>query len=1017
MFKTTPPVDERTAADIVGQVRSLLAVYAPEWHEHYTDPTSGRVHRDHLAMALIAIFGRFAEIILNRLNQVPDKNLLAFLDLLGEARLRPQPAQVPLSFSLAPGSTIDAVVPRGTLVASPPAEGDQDPVLFETEHELVITSVQLSCLFVREPERDRYADYSAWLNTPPTSAIPIFEGNEPLEHALYLGDDALFGRSDLKELRLSFELASTTLHPDPRTLQWEIWDGKNGLPLVVADDTVALTRSGTVVLTGGLSAVPIPQQRVGDRTSRWLRCRLLTPITPADPFQAGRVRASHLPEIRSVNARITFGADGLAADAAFANQLPVDLSKDFFPFGERPRFGDSLYLARGQAFAEAGSTVFLHLELTNPKDAENAPIPPTRASDVLELVWDYWDGQSWVPPDALDDSTDKLTKSGTITCKLGKPPQRKTINGQEKYWLRVRLSAGDYGQEARYEPVDPEQPERGYRFIPATFAAPSIRRLTIDYLMTRTTPLEAVLAYNDFVYTTVHGAPFKPFQPMSEPRPALYLGFSLPAGRRDFPNRKLSLCLRAAEVRYGEASDAPSTSVADDPLRVAWAYWNGTQWTDLQVQDGSENLTRSGLLEWLAPSDFSGRSDFGRQAYWLRARWESGACQRSPRLGRVLFNTTTALQAVTVRNEILGSSDGSENQSFRTIRTPLLAGERLEVRERELPATAEQALIHQASGDDAITLTEDAGGQRPEIWVRWLPVADFYGSGPRDRHYVIDPLSGEIRFGNGRAGLIPPVGTGNVRMAYYRTGGGGVGNRPANTIVQLTTTLPYVDRVSNPEPALGGTEAETLDSLRQRAPRALRHRHRAVSIEDYQDLAMLASPAVARARCVPLHDLASDPDTRRSWPGTVSVIVVPRTGDAKPLPSLTLLDEVRHYLDQRRIATADLVVVGPDYVRVDVAVEVALVAIEGGSAVKRSVEQALARFLHPVTGGLDRNGWDFGRKPHSSDLYALLEAVPGVDHLRSLQVVENEERPGVLASGRFLVYSGTHDIRLTYAET
>ena len=103
--------------------------------------------------------------------------------------------------------------------------------------------------------------------------------------------------------------------------------------------------------------------------------------------------------------------------------------------------------------------------------------------------------------------------------------------------------------------------------------------------------------------------------------------------------------------------------------------------------------------------------------------------------------------------------------------------------------------------------------------------------------------------------------------------------------------------------------------------------------------------------------------------------------------------------------------------RVDVAVEVALVAIEGGSAVKRSVEQALARFLHPVTGGLDRNGWDFGRKPHSSDLYALLEAVPGVDHLRSLQVVENEERPGVLASGRFLVYSGTHDIRLTYAET
>jgi hypothetical protein len=85
--------------------------------------------------------------------------------------------------------------------------------------------------------------------------------------------------------------------------------------------------------------------------------------------------------------------------------------------------------------------------------------------------------------------------------------------------------------------------------------------------------------------------------------------------------------------------------------------------------------------------------------------------------------------------------------------------------------------------------------------------------------------------------------------------------------------------------------------------------------------------------------------------------------------------------------------------------------------VESEVAQTLARFLHPLTGGLDRNGWDFGRKPHPSDLYALLEAVPGVDHLRSLQVSESEERPGALASGRFLVYSGIHDIRLTFAET
>ena len=423
MIKTAPPVDPRTAAAISAQLRELLAIHAPEWHEQHTDPATGQTRSDRLATALIGIFSRFAEIILHRLNQVPDKNLLAFLDMLGEARLPPQPARVPLTFSLAPGSTADAVVPKGTLVASPPAEGEKEPVVFETEAELVVSAAQLSSLFVRAPEHDRYADYSAQLNAQPAPAIPIFEGNQQLEHVLYLGDDALFGRSDLHELCLRFDLASQHPAADPRTVQWEIWDGRNGLPLAPVDQTEALTRSGAVVLVPSPGDFPIPEQRVADKTSRWLRCRLLTPITPADAFQAGMVRASHLPEIQSVHAWITLGASGLVAEAAFANQLPVDLGKDFFPFGDRPRFGDTLYLARGQAFAEAGSTIVLHVDLTNPSDAKKPPIPATRASDDLDLAWDYWDGQAWVPPDDLVDTTAKLTQSGTITCKLGKPPQ------------------------------------------------------------------------------------------------------------------------------------------------------------------------------------------------------------------------------------------------------------------------------------------------------------------------------------------------------------------------------------------------------------------------------------------------------------------------------------------------------------------------------------------------------------------------------------------------------------------
>jgi hypothetical protein len=75
----------------------------------------------------------------------------------------------------------------------------------------------------------------------------------------------------------------------------------------------------------------------------------------------------------------------------------------------------------------------------------------------------------------------------------------------------------------------------------------------------------------------------------------------------------------------------------------------------------------------------------------------------------------------------------------------------------------------------------------------------------------------------------------------------------------------------------------------------------------------------------------------------------------------------------------------------------------------------LAAFLHPLTGGLDGAGWAFGRKPYRSDLYALLEATPGVDHVQLLRVEEEleETENGVARPGRFLIFSGPHEITLT----
>jgi predicted phage baseplate assembly protein len=251
-------------------------------------------------------------------------------------------------------------------------------------------------------------------------------------------------------------------------------------------------------------------------------------------------------------------------------------------------------------------------------------------------------------------------------------------------------------------------------------------------------------------------------------------------------------------------------------------------------------------------------------------------------------------------------------------------------------------------------------------------------------------------------------------MARYQTGGGSAGNRAAGTIVQLKTTVPYIEKVSNFEPAIGGFAAENDAAMLARAPRTLRNGGRAVAFDDYEDLARAASPEVARAKALPLRRLREDPLGNTPAPGAVSVVIVPHSVEAKPMPSGALLRRIEDHLKKYSTPTVMLAVVGPLYVRVDVSIDIALASLTGASEVDAAVHEVLRKFLHPLTGGRNGAGWDFGRQPYASDLHAIISEVPGVDHIRQLSIAQVEELPGVLVTQRFLVYSGQHQITLTF---
>ena len=1124
-----PPIDPRNAAALREDLIAKLRVNVPEWSE--SDPRTGAA--DQIGAALIGIFARFGEIVIQRLNRVPEKNFLAFLDLLGVSPNPPQPARVPLTFTLAAGTTTDAVVPAGTQTAAPPAEGEKDPVIFETERELTVVAATLDALIAVDAERDLVAEHSSLLTTPAASGVALFCGDRANEHLLYVGWRADLSAQKVTTLLLTLQLnalpAVASREIVPANLQWEVWDGTAWNVLAAANVVQPATLSGQY----RFSNLPaMPPLTINGIASHWLRCRLLKPMSPSVQPVTGMLRSSLLPVIDTAQVSATVARSGFSPDIAFANSQSVDTTKPFQPFGDRPKLGDVFYLGSSEAFGLPGASISLALAVLNPlisPPPANPSTPMVNPSDDLVLRWEVWTSTGWSllgessqssaggNPSVLQDATRAFTSATGNSVALALPATvaQTTINGATGYWIRVQIVSGNYGRDARYVPDG--TPANGLKLDPATFGPPMIRSLTVGYsLDTPAAPADLVgydnLELRDLGASLAQGISTPMFRGLAAQPATLYMAFGVPSGRLSFPNRAITLYHALRSFQYGElatplhpdlsiqtatanslathrftltnATDAtasfdlaavggtwsrtvvptqatlapgqsvvvtvgvtvpaaqslPGPNVSDrgslevratggatltavtfetrvgaveaPARRVRWEYWNGRDWAKLAAIDGTDRLSRTGIIEFLGPSDIAPSRRFGVSGYWVRVLFEPGDEPLTPRLRALVPNTTMAAQTITLRNEVLGSSDASASQQLQSIRAPVLAGQVLEVREPGPLADEELAALAAAEGAGAVTPASTASGN--EFWVRWSEVADLHGAGPLDRQYVLDHLSGRVLFGDGVQGRIPPRGAGNIRMTRYQTGGGEAGNRAAGTIVQLKTAVPSVEKVFNVDAAAGGFAAESSDALITRAPRSLRHRGRAVAADDYEDLAHLASSEVARAKCVPLRRLQDDPLGSTPAPGALSVIIVPGGSDAKPSPSLELLEHTAEYLRARQAANAEIAVVGPLYVRVEVALEAVLEQIEGANEIEQAIREQLAAFLHPLTGGRDGAGWDFGREPHASDLHAIVNGVPGVDHIRTLSLTEHEDLAGSRATGRFLVYSGQHSIDLKF---
>ena len=715
-MKTPRPlqIDPHDADAILSEILQRRLGYLPDWQPELRGKDA----------ALPWIFARFQEAVLQRLNQAPEKNKLAFLETFGMDLIPAQAARAPLVFRLAENA-LDGFLEAGAQVAAPPPPESNQRVIFETEQRVGLSAAQLDRVLSIWPGRDQYIDHTAALR----AKLPIqpFEMRslEDTPHHLYLAHDVLLALSGKARIKVNFELNQTS--NEHLSIRWEYWDGEVWRGFLNQhtdcleegelnpDSTNGLRSSGTILLTGdGIQSQP---KEVNGVEAYWVRGVLTEPLIP-DPAQilplVDNLKLS--TEIVYLHEDI-FKAEGSGAlsnpdddlrnkietamevpsgpergswldpDQAMFSGLPVDTTQTFYPLGLSPKPGDSFYFASEEIFTKPGAQVTVAIKLAktpsqqfNIAKTDNAgqPVEDQETTPLVpEVSWEYWDGHRWKTLDATSLISSAATKDpedfqgdGLFRFQVPEDFQPTEVDGKAGWWVRGYLKEGGYGFTAKVKWNDGGALNNEYTYF--VNQPPAVRVFHLGYTWTYGPFFaERVIAHNNFEYTDYTsearwpGIVFAPYQLLKDVTPALYLGFT-----RALPVDRLNLFF----------------DVVEDPAQLqgpplVWEYWDGFNWSALSVQDETNHLRVPGMLSFIGSQDGKVQSRFASSHYWLRGRLKEDGPPGSPMLRAVHPNAVWAVQRQTVVDEPLGDGNGLPEQVLQFRQVPILPGEIIEVRE------------------------------------------------------------------------------------------------------------------------------------------------------------------------------------------------------------------------------------------------------------------------------------------------------------------------------------------------
>jgi predicted phage baseplate assembly protein len=318
MALPAPNLDDRRFQDLVDDAKRMVMRRCPEWTDHnVSDP----------GVTLIETFAFMTDQLLFRLNQVPDRLYVKFLELIGLRLIPATPAQADVTFWLSAPAITAVGVPTGTNVATLRTEGDES-VVFATGSDLRIVPCALEYVATQRADADAQVDH--------TDELKMGQSFQVFSDVPRVGDTVLIGLSNpvpncVVRLDLDCTVEGVGVHPDHPPLVWEAWNGKEWQRcLVSTDGTGALNTAGEIhvhVPAGHESSV------LGGNAAGWLRARVIEvgedwPTYQASPLVTalsastigGTVEANHCEIVED---EVLGDSEGVPGQEFWTSRRPV----------------------------------------------------------------------------------------------------------------------------------------------------------------------------------------------------------------------------------------------------------------------------------------------------------------------------------------------------------------------------------------------------------------------------------------------------------------------------------------------------------------------------------------------------------------------------------------------------------------------------------------------------------------------------------------------------------------------